>query len=273
MWILLTENRNVRKKSNWIFDFIDFKNINVIISILLILFILIWWIIFIFFKFYLITNFDKFMSTVVDYNKSNIIIEWYANDNLILENDDNNLEKNNSEIFKWLNFQEKFLKDVEKKVKKISENKQKDLVWKLNYALPDVLEKEFVIKFFEDLFLTISSKDSPVVLNSINIWSAVWNSINLWNSEKINYKKYPISLWFSCLDKDFNRILDIIQVSWLFDKRYYFRWEILPVMTVSSVTMNFDKDFSEEKKEDVEKSRSLQIFMYSYWDKKSDLKK
>lgn len=252
MWILLSESLSRKKKKSF-FDFIDFDNIYVLIWFFLSLFSFSIFLIFSFYNFIFLWEFDNMTKKILDYNKKNIIIEW------------------DWKGFKWLTFQEDFLKDVEVEVEKISQDKQKDLVWKLNFALPDVLEKEFVIKFFEDLFLTISSKDSPVVLSSVNVWWSNSSVAKIWN-ENISYKKYPISLWFSCSDKEFDRILDIIQVSWLFDKRYYFRWEILPVMTVSSVAMNFEKN-SEKVSDDWEKSRSLQIFMYSYWDKKSNIKK
>lgn len=254
MWILLSENISRKKKKSWILDFIDFSNINIVIWIFISLLASLFFIIFIFYKFLFIWNFDKLTNSILEYNKKNIIINWSLED------------------FKWLKYQEDFLKKIEIEVKEISEEKQKDLVWRLNSALPDILEKEFVIKFFEDLFLTISSKESPVVLNSINIMSPVDNILKVWWDD-IHYKKYPLSLWFSSSDEEFNRILDIIQVSWLFDKRYYFRWEILPVMTVSSVTMNFDKNDSKKEVDNILKSRSLQIFMYSYWDDKTNIKK
>jgi len=252
MWILLSENLSKKKKKSF-FDFIDFDNIHILIWIFFFIFSFVIFLIFSFYNFIFLWGFDNMTKKIIDYNKQNIVIEW------------------NSKDFKWLKFQENFLKKIEVQVKKISEEKQKDLVWKLNFALPDVLEKEFVIKFFEDLFLTISSKKSPVILNSVNVWWFTSWTAKIWNDD-IEYKKYPISLWFSCSDKEFDRILDIIQVSWLFDKRYYFRWEILPVMTVSSVAMNFEKN-SEKKNDEWQKSRSLQIFMYSFWDQKTNIKK
>jgi len=254
MWILLSEKLNRRQQKKWFLDLIDFENIYMASWVLMLIFSFFVWLVFVFYNYFFISNFDKLTSIVLDYNKNNVIINWDWKE------------------FKWLNFQEKFLKDTEITVKKISEDRQKDLVWKLNFALPDVLEKEFVIKFFEDLFLTISTKNSPIVLNSINISSPSSKTLKIWRTWGVSYKKYPISLWFSCSDKEFDRILDIIQVSWLFDKRYYFRWEILPVMTVSSVAMNFDKNVDNADEYEL-KSRSLHLFMYSYWDKWSELKK
>lgn len=252
MWIILSESLSKKKKKSS-FDFIDFNNIYVLAWIFLWTFSFLVFLIFSFYNFIFLWKFDNFTKEILDYNNKKIIIEW------------------DWKKFKWLNFQENFLKKIELQVKKISEDKQKNLVWKLNFALPNILKKEFVIKFFEDLFLTISSKEEPVILNSVNVWWATSWTAQIWN-DKIDYKKYPISLWFSCSDKEFDRILDIIQVSWLFDKRYYFRWEILPVMTVSSVAMNFEKN-NKKVVDNSQKSRSLQIFMYSYWDKKIKIKK
>lgn len=257
MWIVLSENLSRRKKKKWLFDFVDYNNIYVIVFTSFILLASILWVLFWFYQNYFLQNFNKFIKTIIDYNKNNIIIVWTEDWK-----------------YKWLNYQEKFLRDVEKKIKITSWEKQKDLVWKINSALPDVLEKEFVIKFFEDLFLTISTKNSPVILNSVNVWSASYNELELWKWEKIKYKKYPISLWFSASDKEYNRILDIIQVSWLFNKKYYFKGSVLPVMTVSAVQMNFsDKNKWKEVVDDTPKWRSLQLFMYSYWDKENKIKK
>ena len=258
MWIILTENIKRKKTKKTFFNVIDFSNLYINISIFIFIFWLILFSSFVFYKYFFINNVNLFFWKVIEYNTGKSIINW------------------DWKNFKWLKNNYIFLKDVEKKIKKISENKQWDLVWKLNFALPDVLDKEFVIKFFEDLFLTISSKDYPVILNSVNVWSASSNTISKWRDDKLFYRKYPISLWFSSSDKNFDRILDIIQVSWLFNKKYYFRWEILPVMTVSSIAMNFnDKEkWNNDKNNNNQlKWRSLQLFMYSYWNKNDWVKK
>ena len=123
MWILLSENLNKKNKTKWLFDFIDLKNIYVLFWIFLILVSLILISLFIFYKFLFLEKFNETVWLIWKYNELEVLLNW------------------DWEKYKWLKFQEKFLKDAEKWVKIISENKQKDLVWKLNFALPDVLDK------------------------------------------------------------------------------------------------------------------------------------
>lgn len=161
----------------------------------------------------------------------------------------------------WINKQILILKNYKEEQKIIIENKKDKLYQKVSSSIPDELSYESTALFFEDLFLTISAKNNPVILDSITLWNEIIKTTK-WNEKDISYKKYPITLSFQASDKKFKQILDIIQVSGSFEEKYYFKNKPLPIMSVSNV--NIDFVWNKEVNDKWLKSRSMQIFMYTY---------
>lgn len=163
--------------------------------------------------------------------------------------------------YKWIDSQINLLNNYYSVQEKVIKEKKKELSSKLNSTIPDETSNESVAKFFEELFLTISNKDDPVILNSVSLAWGIGQNIN-WNWKNISYKKHPINLNFSSSDKKFKQILDIIQISWSFDKKYYFKNKPLPIMTISSVNLSFM--WNKEVNTEWLKSRSIQIYVYTF---------
>lgn len=163
--------------------------------------------------------------------------------------------------YKWVNKQISYLKNYSQLEEQKAKEKQKDLYEKINSALPSKFDKIEVAKFFEELFLALSTPDSPVALNSVNIW---WSSIEgievSWKS--VNFSKYPVTLNYTTNWKKFKQILDLVQFSGIFNEEYYYKSKPLPLMTISSV----DLSFSGEESLEATRSYSTQIFLYTYND-------
>ena len=167
--------------------------------------------------------------------------------------------------FKWYDYQIASLNEFIEQEEKVVYESWKLLLEKLNSAVPEELANYKIAKFFEDLFLSLSSREDNIVLNSIQVWSIVEKEIET-EVGKLDYVKYPVTISFSATDDKFQQILDLIQISWSLNEKYYYKWSPIPVMTVSSVNLNFNEN---EDKWWVT-WRNLQFFMYSYLPKNKE---
>lgn len=169
--------------------------------------------------------------------------------------------------YKGLKAQYQQLKNYNSQLETSLRQKEKSLLEKIDSALPDELNTEIIAKFFEDLFLSLSTRWNLVVLNSVNIGKPYDESLKVeWKS--VNYKKYPVTLALTASRSKLDQVIDLIEVSWVLDQKYYFKGQALPVMSISSIEI----DFSRKNKPDEVKNQSLQLFMYSYSEKQVDSK-
>ncbi len=191
------------------------------------------------------------------------VFNWYLIDQITAMQNWITLIKNaNLEIswawdYKWIDYQINFLNDFTKANKASLKERSKKLFERLDIALPDTLSRNYIAKYFEELFLSISQQWNEVILNSITLSDSVEQKILIdWKS--VSYDKYSVSVNFSATDIKFEQIIDLIHVSWVLDDKFYYKWQPLPVMTTSSINLNFND------KSDWVRWRSLQFFMYSY---------
>ena len=190
------------------------------------------------FNWYFMDKFSELKSWIDEIKTSAVLIAWTEN-------------------YRWLDYQINYLNKFSAEQKKIVIIKWKELFEKINNALPDELNENYIATFFEELFLSLSQEWNEIVLNWINV--SKWSNQTLdigW--KKFTYQKFTVSVSFSASEIKSEQLLDLIQVSWLLDEKYYYKWHPLPIMSTSSVNLNFKTN----KK--ANKSNTLKFYMYSY---------
>lgn len=186
---------------------------------------------------------DEFKSSINTIKESKVLTNWKWE-------------------FVWMNKEVEYLKSFLKKQEILVKEKNKWLNEKLNNLVPNEIDNGIIVRFFEELFLSLSSNWNEMVLESINISSPIIDTISIWD-KKINYKKYPVNVSFISSYNKKMQFFDIIQASWSNDERYYFKWQALPLMTVSSISLNIDGRKSNSEKQ----SQNISFFIYSYNEK------
>lgn len=190
------------------------------------------------FNWYLLSQIGILKDWIALVQNTNLLIEWAWD-------------------YKWIDYQIQYLNDFTKTNKASLKEKSKQLFERLDVALPDSLSRNYIAKYFEELFLSLSQQWNEVILNSIILWAPVEQKIII-NSNDVAYQKYSVSVNFSATNTKFEQVIDLIHVSWVLDEKFYYKWQPLPVMTTSSINLNFND------KSNWVRWRTLQFFMYSY---------
>jgi len=199
---------------------------------------------------FFVDKYSEFKKAIYQTEENIVLISWW-------------------EWYKWIKEQIIALEDYQAKQKEIIEKKEAELYKKINSAIPTEVSDKSVALFFENLFLTISTKENPIVLTSVTLsWWA--NKMIDVEWKQLTSKKYPVSISFSASDKKYKQVLDIVQISGSFERKYYFENNPLPLMTTSSVQMAFK--WNKEVETEAIRSRSMQLFMYTYQDEKDKVK-
>lgn len=166
--------------------------------------------------------------------------------------------------FVWADKEIDYLKSFLNNQEMIVKDKNKWLLDKFTNFIPNEISNKSSIRFFEDLFLSLSTDWNEMILESINISNPIIETIVIWD-KKIVYKKHPVNISFISSYTKKMQFLDIIQASWTTDQRYYFKWIPLPLMTISSVSINITT-----KKNILEKqNQNVSFFIYSYNEKQN----